>query len=85
MRNSLFYCLLTALNEVPFVLLPEVAGEGNQQHRGKGSQPRTELHPELHAGACQRFLLGQRGASHAQLWLSPHIQQVLGSDTHLKH
>lgn len=74
-----------ALNEVPFVLLPEIAGEGNQQRRGKGSQPRAELHPELHARARQRFLVGQRCTAYTQLWLSPHIQQVLGSDTHLKH
>lgn len=53
-----------ARNEVPFVLLPEVAGEGNQQHRSKGSQPRAQLHPQLHACACQRFLLGQRCTSY---------------------
>lgn len=71
------------LNGVPFVLLPEVAGEGNQQRCGKGPQPRAQLHPELHALAWQRFLLGQRRASYTQLRLGPHIQQVLGSDTHV--
>lgn len=76
---------LMAQNEVPFVLLPEVAGERNQQHRGEGPEPCAELHPELHARACQRFLLGQRCTSYAQLRLRPHIQQVLRSDTHLKH
>lgn len=76
---------LMAPNEVPLVLLPEVAGEGNQQHRSKGSQSCAQLHPELHALARQCFLLGQRGTSDTQLWLVPNIQQVLGErHAHLK-
>lgn len=67
-----------ALNEVPLVLLPEVAGEGNQQHRCKGSQSCAQLHPELHALTQQCFLLGQRGSSNTQFWLGPNVQQVLG-------
>lgn len=41
---------------VPFVLLPEVAGEGDEQHCNERSQPRTEPDPELYTLAWQRFL-----------------------------
>lgn len=79
------FVFVVFLKKLPFVLLPEVAGEGNQQDRGKGSHPCAQLHPEFHARARQRFLLGQRCTSYTQLWLSPHVQQVLGSDTNSKH
>ena len=62
---------------IPFVLLPEVAGEGDEQHCGKRSQSSAQSHPVLHPLARQRFLLGQGDASNTQLRLGPHIQQVL--------
>ena len=69
--------------ELPFVLLPEVAGEGDEQHRGEGSQPGTEPNPELHTFTRQRPLIGQGHTSHAQLGFGPHRQQILRIHTHM--
>ena len=67
---------------VPFVLLPEVAGEGDEQHSGESSESCTEPDPELHPLTWQRFLLRQGHTSHTQLGFSPHIQQVLRNNIH---
>lgn len=67
---------------VPFALLPEVADEDDEQHCGESAQPCTEPYPELHTLTWQRFLFRQVHTSYAQLWFSPHIQQVLKKDIH---
>lgn len=69
-------------NTAPFIFLPEVAGEGNQQHCSERSQPGTKPNPELHTFTWQGFLLRQGHTSYTQLRLSPHIQRVLGTNTH---
>lgn len=68
---------------IPFVLLPEVAGEGDEQYCSENTQSCTEPYPELHTLAWQRFLFRQRHTSHTQLRLSPHIQKVLRMNTHI--
>lgn len=67
---------------LPFVLLPEVAGEGNKQPSGERSETRSQPHPEFHALARQCFLFGQGHTSHTQLGLTPHIQNVLRMNIH---
>lgn len=67
---------------VPFVLLPEVAGEGNKQPSGERSETRSQPHPEFHALARQCFLFGQDHTSHTELGLTPHIENVLRMNIH---
>ena len=66
----------------PFVFLPEVAGEGDEQHCGESPNRSSQPNPELHTSTGQRFLFRQGHTSHAQLWFSPHIQQVLRMNMH---
>lgn len=62
---------------LPFVLLPEVAGEGHEENRKEGAQSYTKPDPELHALTGQRLLLRQGHTPNAQFGFSPHIEQVL--------
>ena len=68
---------------VPFVLLPEVAGEGDEQHRSESSESCAEPDPELHTLTRQCFLVRQGHAPYTELRLSPHIQQVLRMNAHV--
>lgn len=61
----------------PFVLPPKVAGQRDEQHCCEGSHHSTEPNPQLHTLTGQGFLFRQGHPSHAQLWLSPHVQNVL--------
>lgn len=64
----------------PFVLLPEVAGERDEQHGGKRPESRPQPYPELHTRARQRLLLGQGRPPDAQLGFAPNIEHVLRTE-----
>lgn len=61
----------------PFVFLPEIAGEGNEQHRSQGPDAHRDHHPQRDGFTGGRVSGGQLHAFGAQLWLVPHIQPFL--------
>lgn len=65
----------------PFVLLPEVAGEGDEQHGSKRPESRPKPYPELHPLTRQRLLVGQRRPPDTQLGFTPNVEHILGTET----
>lgn len=63
---------------LPLVLLPEIAGDGEEQCGGEGAYRRPHLYQEVHALTRPGLLLREGHPSYTPLWLSPHIQSVLG-------
>lgn len=61
----------------PLVFLPEIEGEGDEQHGDEGSDAEPDLQPQsddLAGGGASRR---QRHAFAAQFWFIPHVQRFL--------
>lgn len=64
----------------PFVFLPEIAGEGNEQHRSESPDAHHDHHPQRDGLTGGGVSAGQLHAFGAQLWLVPHVQPFLDRD-----
>lgn len=65
----------------PFVFLPEVAGEGDEQHGRERPGAHHDHQPQGDGLAGGGASGGQRHASGAQLRLVPHVQRFLDGVT----